>query len=190
MKANVLLATDTFNFFIPNAFVQSDTVKEMAACEAEGGKDCRSAAFPGSFRCRDVYDTWWPGKPGCHESESMVYIDEKWVRETMRSYAAGFARRHNVPVHCNQWGVKNEVLDQNGRTRYAEVMLNSFAEFDISSTYWIWRSCKSSETLTNMVQPAARQCFELHQLLTAYTRCRSLCRSERRSRHQRTRVGI
>ena len=54
----------------------------------------------------------------------------------------GFATRHNVPVHCNQWGVKDEVYDSNGRQQYARAMLNLFSEHKISSTYWLWRSYK------------------------------------------------
>ena len=55
----------------------------------------------------DVYDGWWKGKPGCHSSNAMINVDEAWLRGAIEQYAVGFANRHNVPVHCNQWGVKD-----------------------------------------------------------------------------------
>lgn len=44
------------------------------------------------------------------------------------------------PQHVNQWGVKDEVFDANGRLEYANALLESFTTHSISSTYWIWRS--------------------------------------------------
>jgi hypothetical protein len=34
-----------------------------------------------------------------------------WITRAIEEYAVSFAARHNVPVHCNQWGVKDEVWD-------------------------------------------------------------------------------
>ena len=144
----------TFDFFVPKNFVMSDSSKS-------------GARFPSSWRCKvccatlplttrmqtlmppplsrtpqDIYDSWWKGKRGCSSSTSTVYVDESWLRRTIENFAVGFATRHNVPVHCNQWGVKDEVYDSNGRQQYARAMLNLFSEHKISSTYWLWRSYK------------------------------------------------
>lgn len=130
----------TFDFFVPKNFVMSDTRKNRDEYCGGGRPDCLGAFFPSNWKCKDVYDTWWKGKPGCHSSTALVRVDDGWVRRTLSDHAAGFATRHNVPVYCNQWGVKNEVFDENGRIRYAEAVLGTFAEHGISSTYWIWRS--------------------------------------------------
>jgi hypothetical protein len=111
----------TFDFFVPKAFVESDTAKGIAE-DCSHGEGCRGPWFPGDYRCKDVYDTWWRGKPGCHGSESKIHIDAAWIKETLQKHAVGFAQRHNVPVHCNQWGVKDEVFEANGRVRYAQAV--------------------------------------------------------------------
>ena len=123
-----------------------------------------------SLPAQDVFDSWWKGKPGCHSSRSTIMVDDTFLRQTLEAYAVSFARKHSVPVHCNQvrmprvqsparppshssplhacrllrtspqWGVKGEVFDENGRLRYAQAMLSIFTDHSISSTYWIWRS--------------------------------------------------
>ena len=52
-------------------------------------------------------------------SRSQITIDDAWLQHTIQKYAADFASKHNVPVHCNQWGVKDEVYDDHGRLAYA-----------------------------------------------------------------------
>ena len=74
---------------MPKNFVMSDSSK--------GG-----GTFPGSWRCKDIYDGWWKGKPGCHSSTAVVTVDEAWLRDTIETYAVRFAERHQVPVHCNR----------------------------------------------------------------------------------------
>ena len=124
----------TFDFFVPKNFVMSDTIKNRNQYCDGGRPGCLGAYFPSKWPCKDVYDTWWRGKPGCHSSTAQVMVDDEWIRRTLQQYAAGFASKHNVPVHCNQWGVKNEVYDENGRQRYAKAMLDVFTQHAISST--------------------------------------------------------
>ena len=69
----------------------------------------RLTAYP----CHKVYDTWWRGKPGCGGAGSEITVDAGWIRRTLEAYAVGFSAKHAVPVHCNQWGVKDEVFDFN-----------------------------------------------------------------------------
>ena len=59
-----------------------------------------------------------------------------------------------MPVHCNQWGVKDEVLVANGRLRYAQAVLDVFVKNQISSTYWIWRSYLPPGRLTQSMHSA------------------------------------
>ena len=117
----------TFDFFVPRHFVMSDSSRG-------GGR------YPGTYSCKDVYDGWWGGKPGCHSSGAQISVDDSWLQNALQTYAVGFAERNQVPVHCNQWGVKDEVLDSFGRQAYAQAMLRIFAQHKMSSTYWIWRS--------------------------------------------------
>ena len=66
-------------------------------------------------------------------------IDGKWIAETLERVAVGFSKKHSVPIHLNQWGVKDEVFDANGRRRYAQAMLDALHAHSTSSTYWLWR---------------------------------------------------
>lgn len=129
----------TFDFFVPKDFVMGDTMKERERY-CNGKEGCYGNSFPASYTCSQIYDTWWRGKPGCRTADSRVKVDAEFVRRTLETYAVGFARRHEVPVHCNQWGVKAEVLAFNGRLRYAQAALDAFKALSLSSTYWIWRS--------------------------------------------------
>jgi hypothetical protein len=47
-------------------------------------------------------------------------------------------------VYCNQWGVKNEVLESRGRLAYASALLSALKYHGIPSTFWIWRSMAKS----------------------------------------------
>jgi len=129
----------TFDFFVPKTFVMSDTEKESKRDCAQG-ENCEGAMFPALYPCREVYETWWHGKPGCQDGDSMVDVNARWIKEILQKYAFDFGRKHGVPVYCNQWGVKDEVLEANGRLRYAEAVLDAFTDLGIASTYWIWRS--------------------------------------------------
>ncbi|KAL1500339.1 hypothetical protein AB1Y20_013003 [Prymnesium parvum] len=129
----------TFDFFVPKTFVMSDTDKESKRDCAQG-ENCEGAMFPALYPCREVYETWWHGKPGCQDGDSMVDVNARWIKEILQKYAFDFGRKHGVPVYCNQWGVKDEVLEANGRLRYAEAVLDAFTDLGIASTYWIWRS--------------------------------------------------
>ena len=60
----------------------------------------------------------------------MLQVDDSWVRRTLDEFADGFATRNNVPVHCNQWGVKDEVADDHGRLSYARSMVRSMQRLD------------------------------------------------------------
>ena len=133
----------TFDFFVPSSFVLSNTA-EARTERCGSGKNgsaawCTGATFPGRYPCREVYETWWRGKPGCDSAESRVWIDERWIRDTLERYAIGFSTRHGVPLHLNQWGVKDEVADANGRRRYAHAVLDALRAHGLSSTYWLWR---------------------------------------------------
>ena len=61
-RKNVLY---TFDFFVPNGFVTSDTAKALSRGQ-------KAVTFPGTFRCKDVYDTWWRGKQGCGKSTDEI----------------------------------------------------------------------------------------------------------------------
>ena len=126
----------TFDFFVPKDFVMSDTAKQVERY-CSYGEGCYGAVFPGTYACNKVYDTWWHGKPGCGGSGSSVMVDESWIRSTLETYAVGFARKHQVPIHCNQWGVKDEVFDGNGRLLYARAMLDTFAAYGCVCTGFI-----------------------------------------------------
>ena len=132
----------TFDFFVPSSFVMSNTAEERS--ERCGGPHhnatwCVGKSFPGRYQCKELFDTWWRGKPGCDKADSMVFIDGKWIAETLERVAVGFSKKHSVPIHLNQWGVKDEVFDANGRRRYAQAMLDALHAHSTSSTYWLWR---------------------------------------------------
>ena len=76
----------------------SDTAKERERYCNSNDPNCLGSFFPAAYACKDVYDTWWHGKPGCNGPTSMVRVDVPWLKHTMESMAAGFARQHNVPV--------------------------------------------------------------------------------------------
>ena len=120
-RRNVLY---TFDFFVPWKFVAGDSSRD-------------SAAFPATYPCNQVYDTWWGGF--CASAEQRVLVDAEWLRATLRAVPYRL-RAHGVPVYCNQWGVKGEVLASRGRLAYAAALLGAFGELNISSSYWIWRS--------------------------------------------------
>jgi len=116
----------TYDFFVPWKLVTANTGT---------GSDAR---FPGTFPCKDVYDTWWPNY--CDDAHQSVRVDASWIKKTTREVPYELSRRFNVPVFCNQWGVKNELYRDHGRLQYAKSLLESFVQLNISSTYWIWRS--------------------------------------------------
>ena len=131
----------TFDFFVPSPFVLSNTAEERKERCGSGSNEtwCAGSQFPGYYECREVYETWWRGKPGCDHADSEVLIDARWIRQTLERHALGFSKRHSVPVHLNQWGVKDEVFDANGRRRYATAVLDAVDALELSSTYWLWR---------------------------------------------------
>ena len=134
----------TVDFFIPATFAFANTALERSdRCASDGGLGnatwCRGFTFPGRYECREVYDTWWRNKAGCDAADDDVWVDERWLHTTLQRYAFAFAARHGVPVHINQWGVKDEVFDANGRRHYAHTMLEAFRVYGLSSTYWLWR---------------------------------------------------
>lgn len=116
----------TYDFFVPWHLVTADTGT---------GSDAR---FPGTFSCRDVYETWW--SDFCDSSEQPVRVDASWLQRTTREVPYSLSRTFNVPVFCNQWGVKNELYRSHGRLEYARVLLDALVQYNVSSTYWIWRS--------------------------------------------------
>lgn len=116
----------TYNFFVPWTLVTANTGT---------GSDER---FPDTFVCREVYETWW--HDFCTSAEQPVRVDASWVERTTREVPYALSRRFNVPVYCNQWGVKNELFASHGRLEYARVLLDAFVQHNVSSTYWIWRS--------------------------------------------------
>ena len=118
----------TFDFFVPKKFVMSDTAKETERY-CSHGEGCFGSTYPEKYQCKDVYDTWWHGQPGCKDSHSMITVDASFLRRTLEKFAADFGRRHNVPLFCNQWGVKDEVFEFNGRFRYARDFLSALSEF-------------------------------------------------------------
>ena len=120
-RRNVLY---TFDFFVPWKFVAGDSSRD-------------SAAFPATYPCNQVYDTWWGSF--CASAEQSVLVDAEWLRATMRAVPHKL-RSRGVPVYCNQWGVKGEVLASRGRLAYAAALLGAFTELNISNSYWIWRS--------------------------------------------------
>ena len=136
----------TVDFFVPGSFAFGNTALERSdrcSASSDGGQGnetwCRGFTFPGRYECRGVYDTWWRGKPGCEAADDDVLIDERWVHTTLQRHAFAFAKRHGVPIHINQWGVKDAVFDANGRQRYAHTVLEAFRAYGLSSTYWLWR---------------------------------------------------
>ena len=125
-RRNVLY---TFDFFVPWHFASGDSRKD-------------AAAWPGSYPCNGVYETWWSSAPTAHcaTADTPVRVDEAWLRSTLRDVPHKLRQAHGVPVYCNQWGVKGEVLASRGRLAYAAALLKAFVELNISSTYWLWRS--------------------------------------------------
>ena len=120
----------TFDFFVPKAFVMSNTGSAVAKGE-------EPASFPDEYRCKDVYDTWWRGR--CDGWDDYITIDVAWLRQVMQ-IPVRLRERVRAPVFCNQWGVKDEVWQTNGRLTYANALLDIFATNGIHSTYWTWRS--------------------------------------------------
>ena len=105
----------------------SDSAKETERY-CSHGEGCFGSTYPAKYQCKDVYDTWWHGQPGCKDSKAMVTVDGHFIHSTLERFAADFGRRHNVPLFCNQWGVKDEVFEFNGRFRYASDMLSALDE--------------------------------------------------------------
>ncbi len=64
----------TFDFFVPKDFVMSDTLRQREQY-CSHGEGCYGAAFPGTYPCSKVYDTWWRGQRGCSSSGAMVQVD-------------------------------------------------------------------------------------------------------------------
>jgi hypothetical protein len=116
----------TYDFFVPWHLVTANTGT---------GSDAR---FPGTFPCRDVYETWWPDF--CDSAEQPVRVDSSWLQKTTREVPYALSRTFNVPVFCNQWGVKDELYSSHGRLEYARALLDALVQHNLSSTYWIWRS--------------------------------------------------
>ena len=63
-----MLVVSTFDFFVPKHFVMSDTAKERERFCADGDPNCLGSYYPAKYQCKDVYDTWWHGQPGCRDS--------------------------------------------------------------------------------------------------------------------------
>ena len=72
-----------------------------------------TATFPGTLPCGDVYLSWW--RDYCGSKDQSVRVDAGWIRNAIRSLPHALSSRHNVPVHCNQWGVKGELWADHGR---------------------------------------------------------------------------
>mmetsp|Transcript_25424 Transcript_25424/g.54932 ORF Transcript_25424/g.54932 Transcript_25424/m.54932 type:complete len:247 (-) Transcript_25424:113-853(-) len=119
----------TFDFFVPWRLVTADSA-------------ISTAAFPGDFECSSVYETWWP--QFCKSASERVHIDDAWLNRTMAAWPGALRERFDVPILCNQWGVKGELWRSRGRLAYAEALLSALNAQGIASTYWIWRSMEKS----------------------------------------------
>ena len=97
----------TFDFFDPWDYVTSD--------------DEHGYTYPGSYPCNVAYRGWVPlFCPGGYAgAESEVRIDKVWLHQLLLSNPIALSAEHNVPVLCNQYGVKRSVSEARGRLRYA-----------------------------------------------------------------------
>ena len=123
----------TFNFYEPWGFVTG----------AAGGDAADGYAYPADYPCSVAYAGWVP--LFCPQGgNQVVRVDRRWLDAMLARNPLALAAAAEVPVFCNQWGVKRSVSEAHGRLEYARDVATAFEEHGVHSTLWIWRSYRKS----------------------------------------------
>lgn len=138
----------TFDFFDPWDYVTSDNT-------ASDSSDTSAFSYPATYPCSVAFRGWV--HLFCTSAEQPVTVDKAWLQGLLDRNPLRLSREYQVPLLCNQWGVKRSVTESRGRLRYAEDVASLLGASGIHSALWIWRSCEEKEVGSRQWEVGSRQ---------------------------------